>query len=62
MNRILISVFDGALWVADTLDDILVEAALGFGAAVPLIAGRVGDPPTVAVAGPHETGASRSPR
>lgn len=62
MNRILISVFDGALWVADTLDDILVEAALGFGAAVPLIADSSGDPPAVPVSGPHETGASRSPR
>ncbi|KAA0124731.1 hypothetical protein CIW48_05650 [Methylobacterium sp. P1-11] len=62
MNRILISVFDGALWVADTLDDILVEAALGFGAAVPFIADSSGDPPAILVAGPHETGASQSPR
>jgi len=42
MNRFLTSVVDGAEWVADTLDDILVEAALGFGAAVPLIVGWAG--------------------
>jgi hypothetical protein len=44
MHAFLSSVRDGALWVADTLDDLLVEAALGFGAAAPIIADRAGEP------------------
>ncbi|SEN21833.1 hypothetical protein SAMN02799625_00971 [Methylobacterium sp. UNC300MFChir4.1] len=58
MTRILTSVLDSAVWVADALDDILVEAALGFGAAVPLIADPSGDPPTGATTGQSETSPS----
>ncbi|KIU37205.1 hypothetical protein SR39_01520 [Methylobacterium radiotolerans] len=58
MNRFLTSVVDGAEWVADTLDDILVEAALGFGAAVPLIVDPSGDPPASSNTGTPETGAN----
>ncbi|XYD08040.1 hypothetical protein R1A27_23780 [Methylobacterium sp. NMS12] len=57
MNRILTSVLDGAVWVADALDDLLVEAALGFGAAAPLIADPSGDPTARQAAGTPETGA-----
>ncbi|WP_187294307.1 hypothetical protein [Methylobacterium sp. B1] len=44
MRQILWSVFDGALWAADTLDDILVQAALSFGAVAPFVAEPSGDP------------------
>ncbi|WP_457103891.1 hypothetical protein [Methylobacterium sp. P5_C11] len=40
MTSILTTVLDGAFWVADTVDDLLVEAARGFAAAAPMI----GDP------------------
>ncbi|MGU3464416.1 hypothetical protein ACLBXO_06140 [Methylobacterium sp. C33D] len=58
MNRILTSVLDGAVWIADALDDILAEAALGFGAAVPLIADPSGDPSATRAAATPETGDS----
>lgn len=58
MNRILTSFVDGAVWFADALDDILVEAAVGFGAAVPLIADPSGDQPASPPSGSPEIRAS----
>lgn len=40
MQAILNSVRDGANWVADALDDLLTDTALGFGAAAPFVTDR----------------------
>ncbi|MHC2105539.1 MULTISPECIES: hypothetical protein [unclassified Methylobacterium] len=38
MHAILIAMLDGATWVADTLDTLLDDAVIGFGAAAPFAA------------------------
>ena len=61
MRQILWSVFDRALWAVDTLDDILVQAALSFGAVAPFVAEPSGDP-TLTTASGSEGSAATSDR
>ncbi|MGH1575188.1 hypothetical protein ACRAWG_36750 [Methylobacterium sp. P31] len=40
MNIVLDTIVYGAVRIADALDDLLAEAALGFGAAAPFVSDR----------------------
>ena len=43
MRRVMNAVFDGALRVADTLDDWIFETVRGFGAAAPIVSSTSDD-------------------
>lgn len=58
MNSVLHSMIDVAVRIADALDDLLAEAALGFGAAAPFVMDRGDDraPERPCLSRPSESG------